>query len=60
MKCKTSGIKGIKKELLHGGSGLWLGGLMEDLRKQSFTLDKAFSGSTDNSLTEYLSKSYLG
>ena len=27
---------------------------MEDLREQSFTLDKALSGSTDNSLTEYL------
>lgn len=50
---------GIKKELFHGGSGLCLGGLMEDLREQSFTLDKALSGSTDNSF-EYLNKSYLG
>ena len=33
---------------------------MEDLREQSFTLDKALSGNTDNSLTEYLNKSYLG
>lgn len=49
VKCKTPGIKGIKKELLYGGSGLWLGGLMEDLREQSFTLDKALSGSMDNS-----------
>ena len=49
----------IKKELFHGGSGLWLGGLMEDLREQSFTLDKALSGSTDNSF-EYLNESYLG
>lgn len=41
------------------GPGLWFCSFMEYLRKQSFTLDQALSGSRDNSIIVYLNRMKL-